>query len=80
MPIVISDDQHSLLINPVLLQEVVLGNESWVGGKNTFLGIAYLVVAGLALLAGFVFFVFYSLGLATRRKFADYSYLSWNRQ
>ena len=62
-----------------MLQEVVLGNESWVGGKNTFLGIAYLTVAGLALVTGIVFFVFYSLGLATRRKFADYSYLSWNR-
>ena len=58
---------------------MILTNESWVGGKNSFLGAAFLVVSGLSLAAGFVFFVFYSMGLATRRKFADYSYLSWNR-
>ena len=63
----------------ILLQSLILSNESWVGGKNTFLGVAYLVVALLSLLAGITFFVFYGLGLATRRKFADYSYLSWNR-
>ena len=49
------------------------------GGKNTFLGVAFLVVAGLSLAAGTTFFVFYGLGLATRRQFADYAYLSWNR-
>lgn len=52
------------------------------GGRNLFLGIVYLVVAGLALLTSLIFLFTYHLGcfgLVKRRKFGDISQLSWNR-
>ena len=52
------------------------------GGKNLFLGVCYLVVAGIALLVSVGFLITYHLGcagLVKRRKFGDVSQLSWNR-
>lgn len=55
---------------------MILTTASWLGGRNDFLGIAFLTVGG----ACFIF----SIGLAVmqsvrRRKLGDTSCLSWNR-
>ena len=62
-------------------QSIVLSTNGWMGGRNMFLGIVYLVVAGLALLTSVAFLFTYHLGcfgLVKRRKFGDISQLSWN--
>lgn len=38
---------------------IILSNISWMGGKNPFLGIAYLVVGSLCIVMGFVMLVVY---------------------
>jgi hypothetical protein len=38
-----------------------LSTVSWIGGKNTFLGVAYIVVGVVALVAAVVFFVVYKI-------------------
>ena len=53
------------------------------GGRNLFLGVAYLVVAGLSLLVCLAFLLCYYMGcfgLLKRRKFGDVSQLSWNKK
>jgi hypothetical protein len=65
------------------MQSLVLSTNSWMGGRNIFLGIVYLVVAGLALLTSLGFVLAYHLGcfgLLKRRKFGDVSQLSWNKK
>lgn len=64
----------------VTLQRFVVSTNSWVGGKNLFLGIIYLVVAGLALIACLAFLLCYHAGLVRHRKFGDLSELSWQRR
>ena len=59
---------------------VVLSTNSWMGGKNNFLGIVYLVLGGLAWLIAFGFFFAYFTGLVRHRKFGDLSELSWNKK
>jgi Na+-transporting methylmalonyl-CoA/oxaloacetate decarboxylase gamma subunit len=54
-------------------QEVVLSTNSWMGGKNLFLGVAYLVVGGLAFLTALAFLLASftgCFGLIRRRKCA----------
>jgi len=46
-----------------------------VGGKNPFLGIAYVVVAGICVVLGAVFTVTH---LIKPRKLGDHTYLTWN--
>ena len=61
----------------------MLTTNSWMGGRNLFLGIAYLVVAGLSLLVCLAFLLCYYLGcfgLLKRRKYGDVSQLSWNKK
>ncbi|XP_022893724.1 ALA-interacting subunit 3-like [Olea europaea var. sylvestris] len=57
-------------------KKLVLSTTSWLGGKNDFLGIAYLVVGGLCFFLSLVFTIIY---LVKPRKLGDPSYLSWNR-
>ena len=62
------------------LQTIYLSTNSWVGGRNLFLGIIYIIVAGLAMITSLVFLICYNFGIFGRRKFGDLSYLSWQRQ
>jgi hypothetical protein len=58
---------------------VVLSENSWVGGKNNFLGILLIVLGALALLIAFAFFIAYHVGFVKRRRYGDLSQLSWNK-
>lgn len=55
---------------------LVLSTASWLGGKNNFIGIAYLTFGGLSLLFAIGFTLLY---LFKPRTLGDPSYLSWNR-
>jgi len=55
---------------------VVLSTTSWLGGKNPFLGIAYIVVGVLCLVLGIGFLIRH---VVKPRKLGDTSLLSWNR-
>eukprot|EP01091_Cochliopodium_minus_P002290 TRINITY_DN12151_c0_g1_i1.p1 TRINITY_DN12151_c0_g1~~TRINITY_DN12151_c0_g1_i1.p1 ORF type:complete len:335 (-),score=62.43 TRINITY_DN12151_c0_g1_i1:96-1100(-) len=55
---------------------VVLSTSSWMGGKNIFLGIVYLVVGGLCFVLGFIFAV---INCVKPRELGDTTLLSWNR-
>lgn len=47
------------------------------GGKNPFMGIAYVVVGGICIVFGAVFTVAH---LFKPRKLGDHTYLSWNNE
>jgi len=55
---------------------VVLSTTSWIGGKNPFLGWAYIVVGIICFLQGVVFGVKHKL---SPRKLGDTKYLDWNK-
>ncbi|XP_059661918.1 ALA-interacting subunit 1 isoform X2 [Cornus florida] len=57
-------------------KKLVLSTASWLGGKNKFLGVAYLTVGGLCFFLAMAFTVVY---LVKPRRLGDPSYLSWNR-
>ncbi|KAK4802141.1 hypothetical protein SAY86_000344 [Trapa natans] len=57
-------------------KKLVLSTTSWMGGKNDFLGLAYLTVGGLCLFLAISFILVYVL---KPRPLGDPSYLSWNR-
>ena len=46
-------------------KQFILTTPSWIGGKNPFLGIAYIVLGCLCLIFGFVFLVIH-MKLRTR--------------
>lgn len=41
-------------------KKVVLSNVSWMGGKNEFLGIAYLVIGSLCIVMSIVMLIVYA--------------------
>ncbi|XWS16555.1 hypothetical protein CRYUN_Cryun34aG0098500 [Craigia yunnanensis] len=57
-------------------KKLVLSTTSWIGGKNDFLGIAYITVGGLCLFFAVSFILLYVI---KPRPLGDPSYLSWNR-
>ncbi|KAN0061075.1 alkylphosphocholine resistance protein lem3 [Thecaphora frezii] len=57
-------------------KSVVFSTVSWVGGRNPFLGLAYIAVAALSVLLGLIFTARH---LIRPRKLGDMSYLSWNQ-
>lgn len=56
-------------------KSIVLSTRTVMGGRNPFLGIAYLVVGGICILLGAIFLVTH---LLKPRKLGDHTYLSWN--
>ncbi|XP_042499839.1 ALA-interacting subunit 5-like [Macadamia integrifolia] len=57
-------------------KKLVLSTTSWIGGKNGFLGIAYLTVGGVCLFLAINFALVY---VFQPRPLGDPSFLSWNR-
>lgn len=57
-------------------KKLVLSTASWIGGKNDFLGIAYLTVGGVCLFFAIGFIIVY---VVKPRPLGDPSFLSWNR-
>ncbi|KAI9116281.1 hypothetical protein K1719_012448 [Acacia pycnantha] len=55
---------------------LVLSTTTWLGGKNNFLGIAYLSIGGLCFFLAMAFTIIYFI---KPRQLGDPSYLSWNR-
>jgi len=56
-------------------KSILISTRSVVGGKNSFLGIAYVVIGGLCIVLGVLFTVAH---LIKPRKLGDHTYLSWN--
>ncbi|CDP10854.1 unnamed protein product [Coffea canephora] len=57
-------------------KKLVLSTTTWIGGKNSFLGLGYITIGGLCLFIATTFIVMY---LIKPRPYGDPSYLSWNR-
>jgi len=57
-------------------KSVVLSTTSWIGGKNPFLGWAYIVVGIICFLQGVAFAVKHKI---SPRKLGDTKYLDWNK-
>lgn len=56
-------------------KSIVISTRTVMGGKNPFLGIAYIVVGGICIVLGAMFTVTH---LIRPRKLGDHTYLSWN--
>ncbi|XP_004493191.1 ALA-interacting subunit 3-like [Cicer arietinum] len=57
-------------------KSLILSTTTWIGGKNDFLGIAYILIGGFSLLYSLAFLLMYVM---TPRPLGDPTYLSWNR-
>lgn len=57
-------------------KRIVLSTSTWLGGRNHFLGVAYLVVGAVCLLLAAVFALLVAL---KGRRLADPKYYSWNK-
>lgn len=55
---------------------IILSTASWLGGRNDFLGIAFLCVGGACFVFSVVLAIMQSIN---RRKLGDTASLSWNR-
>ncbi|XP_065878288.1 putative ALA-interacting subunit 2 [Euphorbia lathyris] len=58
-------------------KKLVISTSSWLGGRNDFLGIAYLFVGTSAIVFSLVFLL---LHIKNPRPYGDTAYLSWNRK
>jgi hypothetical protein len=56
-------------------KSIIISTRTVMGGKNPFLGIAYVVVGGICIVLGALFTVTH---LIRPRKLGDHTYLSWN--
>ncbi|RDL37750.1 uncharacterized protein BP5553_05183 [Venustampulla echinocandica] len=56
---------------------IIISTGTVMGGKNPFLGIAYVVVGGICIVLGALFTVTH---LIKPRKLGDHTYLSWNNE
>jgi hypothetical protein len=57
-------------------KSIVISTTSWLGGKNTFLGTAYITVGTICIVLGIVFLLKHQI---SPRKLGDHTYLSWNQ-
>jgi len=55
---------------------IVLSTTTWIGGKNPFLGYAYIVVGAICFLQGVIFGLKHKI---SPRKLGDTKYLEWNK-
>lgn len=58
-------------------KSIIISTRTVMGGKNPFLGIAYVVVGGICIVLGALFTVTH---LIRPRKLGDHTYLSWNNE
>ncbi len=58
-------------------KKLVLSTTSWLGGKNIFMGVAYLTIGVLCIVLALVFLLIH---LRHPRPLGDPNYLSWNRK
>jgi len=58
-------------------KEMLISTRTVMGGKNPFLGIAYIVVGGICIILGALFTATH---LIRPRKLGDHTYLSWNNE
>jgi hypothetical protein len=58
-------------------KEMLISTRTVMGGKNPFLGIAYIVVGGICILLGALFTATH---IIKPRKLGDHTYLSWNNE
>ncbi|ORY57249.1 CDC50 family protein [Pseudomassariella vexata] len=56
-------------------KSIIITTKTVMGGKNIFLGIAYIVVGGICIILGAIFTVTH---MVKPRKLGDHTYLSWN--
>jgi len=58
-------------------KKILISTRTVAGGKNPFLGIAYIVVAGICVVLGTIFTITH---LIKPRKLGDHTYLTWNNE
>jgi len=58
-------------------KSIVISTRTVMGGKNPFMGIAYVVVGGICIALGTLFTVAH---LIKPRKLGDHTYLTWNNE
>jgi len=58
-------------------KSIIISTRTVMGGKNPFLGVAYVVVGGICIVLGALFTVTH---LIKPRKLGDHTYLSWNNE
>ncbi|KAH8691095.1 LEM3/CDC50 family protein [Talaromyces proteolyticus] len=58
-------------------KSIIISTRTVMGGKNSFMGIAYVVVGGVCVLLGVMFAIAH---LVKPRKLGDHTYLTWNNE